>query len=148
MDIYLVSRYFHLCFILIMCGSVFLQAFLLRREISYAEFRRISQADMVYGISALLVVAIGLWLWFGTGKPAEYYSENPLFLTKVGLFIAVGLLSIYPTVYFMKQRKKAIPGEAVKIPVAVVLVARLELLLLLIIPLLAIYMASGSTEIF
>jgi putative membrane protein len=56
--------------------------------------------------------------------------------------VVIGLLSIYPTVFFLKSRKGN-PDEKVKIPSAVFMMLRMELLLLLIIPLLAGLIARG-----
>jgi putative membrane protein len=58
------------------------------------------------------------------------------------LFLLVGLISIYPSVYMCKQ-KKGDPTELVTIPKGLVLSIRLELLLLVAMPLLAVIMAKG-----
>jgi putative membrane protein len=58
------------------------------------------------------------------------------------LFLLVGLISIYPSVYMGKQ-KKGDPTELVTIPKGLVLSIRLELLLLVVMPLLAVIMAKG-----
>jgi putative membrane protein len=78
----------------------------------------------------------------GFGKPSLVYSKNWIFHVKITLFVTVGLLSIYPTVYFARNRKGD-PDEAVTVPKLVVWVIRFELLLLFIIPLLAGLMARG-----
>jgi putative membrane protein len=54
----------------------------------------------------------------------------------------VGLLSIYPTIFFIRNRKGN-QGELVAVPSAIFWMLRLELLLLAIIPLLAGLMAHG-----
>jgi putative membrane protein len=73
----------------------------------------------------------------------KYSSKNWVFHTKLTLFIAIGLLSIYPTVFFLKNRKgKA--EEVITIPTIIVWLLRFELLLLAIIPLLAGLMARGG----
>jgi putative membrane protein len=82
-------------------------------------------------------------LWLGSfGKPSVVYSKNWIFHTKLTLFVFVGLLSIYPTVFFSRNRKGD-PEEVVQVPQLVVWVIRSELLLLFIIPLLAGLMAHG-----
>jgi putative membrane protein len=66
---------------------------------------------------------------------------NSLFHAKLGLFILVGLLSILPTVVFIKWRKtlKAgqVPAPSARHVRLVTWSIRLELLQLLVIPLLA-----------
>ncbi|MCU0367973.1 MAG: DUF2214 family protein, partial [Cyclobacteriaceae bacterium] len=76
------------------------------------------------------------------GKPAEFYTRNPIFLIKLGLFTVVGLLSSYPTVYFIKNRKGD-AAEVLSIPTVIIWMLRLELVLIFIIPLLAGLMAKG-----
>ncbi|MBL7472666.1 DUF2214 family protein [Robertkochia sediminum] len=143
MNLYLVFRYLHILFLFLMVGSVVAQQFMIAKEMSRRELNRIAKADLWYGVTAIIVVGMGLTLWFGVGKPADYYTYNHLFLLKTGLFIMVGLLSVYPTLYFRNTRKSLKENEKAQVPRMVILVVRLELFLLLIIPLLAVMMASG-----
>lgn len=99
-------RYIHFISIFFIVGSLFTEFVLLKKEMSRSELARLSRIDAVYGLASIALLAAGLTLWLGSiGKPAEFYTNNPIFLTKLGLFTIVGLLSIYPTVYFLKNRK-------------------------------------------
>ncbi|WP_224489368.1 DUF2214 family protein [Robertkochia flava] len=144
MNTYLLFRYLHLLFLIIMVGCVIAQQFMIGREMSGKAIRQISFTDLVYGISAILVVAFGLTLWFGVGKPSEYYNGNTVFLMKIALFIIVGILSIYPTIFYQKQKKSLKNDEITPVPRSVILIVRTELILLLFIPLLAVLMAAGT----
>ncbi len=136
-------RYVHFNSIFAIVGSLVSEHLLLKKEVTRAELDRLSKIDAVYGIAALILVSVGLTLWLGSiGKPAIYYTKNWIFLTKVGLFSLVGILSIYPTVFFIKNRNGD-PDELVKIPSSIFWMLRLELLLLFVIPLLAGLMARG-----
>lgn len=136
-------RYVHFISIFAIVGSLVSEHLLLKKEVTRAELDRLSKIDAVYGIAALILVSVGLTLWLGSiGKPAIYYTKNWIFLTKVGLFSLVGILSIYPTVFFIKNRNGD-PDELVKIPSSIFWMLRLELLLLFVIPLLAGLMARG-----
>ncbi|MDB5119790.1 MAG: hypothetical protein JWN56_1008 [Sphingobacteriales bacterium] len=136
-------RYLHFISIFIVFSSLVAEHLLLKKTLTRKEIGRVARIDAVYGIAALTILGAGLTLWFGgVGKPAEFYTHNWIFQTKITLFILVGLLSIYPTVFFIKQQKGR-PEEAVEIPKPVFLCLRLELLLLIIIPLLAALMAKG-----
>ena len=57
--------------------------------------------DIIYGIAALALLVSGIFrvLYFGQGS--EFYTENPLFWWKVGLYLSVGGLSLYPTVTYI-----------------------------------------------
>jgi putative membrane protein len=141
MEIFL--RYLHFISIFAIVGSLVSEHLLLKKELSRSEILRLSKIDAVYGLAAVLLLSVGLTLWIGGfGKPTEFYSKNWIFHTKLTLFILIGLLSIYPTVFFMKNRKGH-PQEMVKIPSMIFWMLRFELLLLFIIPLLAGLMARG-----
>ncbi|MEB2781637.1 DUF2214 family protein [Algoriphagus sp. C2-6-M1] len=86
---------------------------------------------------------VGLTLWLGGyGKPSEFYTQNFIFHIKITLFATIGILSIYPTVFFIKNRKGN-PDEVVSIPKTIFMQLSFELLLLFIILLLAGLMAKG-----
>src|SRR5215212_6555320 len=99
-------RYIHFISIFAIVSTLVSEHLLLKKELTRAELGRLSKIDAVYGIAALTLLAAGLTLWLGgVGKPAIYYSKNWIFHTKITLFLIVGLLSIYPTVFFIKNRK-------------------------------------------
>lgn len=136
-------RYVHFISIFAIVGSLVSEHLLLKPTLTRAEIARLSLIDAVYGIAAVSLLAAGLTLWLsGIGKPAVFYSQNWIFHTKLALYTIVGLCSIYPTVFFLKNRKGD-AQERVTIPKAVVMLIRVELLLLLIIPMLAGLMARG-----
>ncbi|MCB0707600.1 MAG: DUF2214 family protein [Saprospiraceae bacterium] len=136
-------RYFHFIAIFGVVSSLVVEHALVKPRMSGQELRRFMNFDAVYGISALLVVAAGLLLWFGVGKPAEFYTKNFLMHTKVTLFIVVGLISIIPSVKMSKLKKSAGPQDLVDIPKSVVMIIRMELLIVFLLPLLASLMAKG-----
>lgn len=136
-------RYIHFICIFIIVGTLASEYLLLKKEMTRKELARLARIDAVYGMAALTLVAAGLTLWLGSyGKPSVYYSQNWIFHTKVTLFVIIGLLSIKPTIFFIKLRKGQ-PDEMVNVPASVFLLLQLELLLLIIIPLLAGLMSHG-----
>ncbi|BFM06414.1 DUF2214 family protein [Halioxenophilus aromaticivorans] len=141
MTAFILVRYVHFLAIFILFALLVVQHLKLEPTLPLAEVKRLSLIDAFYGITAVVVLLAGLSLWLLVGKPAGFYSSNPVFHAKLGLFGLMVLLSIYPTVTFLKLRKSNSPTLA--IPKPVVMVVRLELLLFLIIPLLAVFMAQG-----
>jgi putative membrane protein len=136
-------RYVHFISIFAIVGVLVSEHVLLKKTLTRMEIRRLARVDAVYGLAALTLITVGLTLWLGGfGKPAIYYSKNWIFHTKLTLFLTIGLLSIYPTVFFIRNRKGD-PAELVSIPSAIFWMLRLELVLLAIIPLLAGLMARG-----
>ncbi len=138
----LVVKYIHFAsiFTIIICLAG--EFFLLKPTLTRQEIRRIANIDGIYGLASIILVAAGFTLWFGVGKPAEYYSSNWIFHLKWSLFVVVGILSIFPTIFFMKQRKGD-PDEVVAMPARIKTFIRIELIILFIIPMLASIMAKG-----
>lgn len=143
MTIEIFLRYVHFVSIFTIVSTLVSEHLLLKKELTRGELARLARIDSIYGIAALTLIAAGLTLWLGSvGKPAVYYSKNWIFHTKITLFVTVGLLSIYPTVFFNRQRKGN-PQDLVLIPKSIFWLLRFELLLLFVIPLLAGLMAKG-----
>jgi putative membrane protein len=136
-------RYIHFISIFTIVSSLVAEHLLLKKELTRGEIRRIARIDSVYGVAALTLLTAGLTLWLGSfGKPAEYYNKNWIFHTKITFFLTIGLLSIYPTIFFIKN-SKGDPQEVITVPKIVFWLLRFELMLLFIIPLLAGLMAHG-----
>jgi Predicted membrane protein len=133
-------RYFHFLGIFAMFALLTVQHMLLKGQVAAGGMKKIAIIDAAYGASALVVLLCGLGLWLWVGKPAGFYSHNWVFHTKVTLFVVVGILSIFPTLFILKNRKKT---TTVDVPKYIVMLVRFELLLLCIIPLLAVLMANG-----
>ena len=66
---------------------------------------------MILGIAAGVLLVVGLVRVVWLEKGAAYYFANHAFLTKLTLFIVVGLLSIVPTLEFLSWRG-AVQGRA------------------------------------
>ncbi|MBK8822977.1 MAG: DUF2214 family protein [Anaerolineales bacterium] len=97
----LMATLHHICaFTLTACLVYELIAF--RKGLGVEEARRIQKVDGWYGISAGLLVVVGLLRVFFFEKGANYYGANPMFWIKMTLFVIVGLLSIYPTIRYIK----------------------------------------------
>lgn len=71
------------------------------------DVRRLVRLDAGYGITAVLVIVVGVTRVLWGAKGWAFYRDNPAFWTKMGLFAAIGLISILPTVAFMRWAKAA-----------------------------------------
>lgn len=143
MTLELFLRYLHFISIFAIVGTLVSEHLLLKPVLKRSEILRLSRIDGIYGLAALTLLTVGLTLWFGgIGKPASFYTQNWIFHLKLTCFASIGLLSIYPTVFFLKNRKGNL-SEDIVIPKTIFWCIRLELLLLVIIPLLAGLMARG-----
>jgi putative membrane protein len=135
-------RYLHFVSIFILVAAVLGQHLILRCTITRALVGKAQKLDIAYVISVVVVLGTGLLQWLVVGKPADFYSSNPVFHTKLTLFLVIGLVSIYPSVYLGKNRKGD-PDELVTIPRGIIWSVRVELLILFLMPLLATLMARG-----
>jgi putative membrane protein len=139
--------YLHYAAILLVAGFLVAEAMLLRGELGQRDLAALVRSDVAYGLSAILVLATGLARVFYGAKGAAFYGDNPVFWVKVGLFLAVGLISIRPTVVFARWRRAARAGAGFSVPAAEVRGARryvlVELHLLALVPLAAVLMARG-----
>ncbi len=128
-------------------ATVFLEWQTMSRSPTYAEARRIQLCDLWYGIFAGVVLVVGFLRVFYFEKGKAFYFANPFFNAKMTLFVMAGLLSIYPTVRFIKWRAQTRQGLA---PVVssedykrIMVVLRTELVLLLGVALCASLMARA-----
>jgi putative membrane protein len=114
---------------------------LFTRRLEAAAARRLQVVDAVYGLSAGVLLVAGLLRVFYFEKGAQYYFGNPYFLIKLAAFVAIALLSIYPTVSFLSWRKK--PGVTEAQAAWIPRLLRLQLLLVPVILFCAVLMAKG-----
>jgi putative membrane protein len=67
-----------------------------------AVVQRLVRLDLIYGITAVVLLATGVArLYWGT-KGFSWYVSQPLFHIKMTLFVLMGLLSIKPTLTFRR----------------------------------------------
>jgi putative membrane protein len=120
---------------------------LVRPGMTAETVMRVVRIDGVYGILAVLVLVVGtLRVMYGV-KGAAFYTHNPVFWTKLGLFLVIGVLSIKPTLNYFRWRKalRDNPNSS-PAPDAIQATRKLihiELALLFLIPILAALMARG-----
>jgi putative membrane protein len=99
--------YAHIAAILTLVVFISSEAALCRSEWLNAKVvERLVAVDRIYGIAAGAVLLTGLArTWWGV-KGAGWYWHQPLLHLKLGLFIAVALMSIRPTLMFIRWRKQ------------------------------------------
>jgi putative membrane protein len=141
MSAYIIFKYIHLLSVITMICCLAIEFVLLKPFLIRSEIKRISRVDAVYGLAAILAVGAGLTLWFGVGKGPSFYN-NPVLHLKVGLVIIVGLISIFPTIYFIRKSKGE-DTDTINVPKHFRRLVFLQLAVLFIVPLLALLMANG-----
>lgn len=76
-----------------------------RKGMTVEEARRIQRMDLAYGVSAGLLVVVGLLRVFIFEKGVNFYIHSPFFWVKMTAFILVALLSIDPTIRYIRWIK-------------------------------------------
>ena len=144
MDIIIV-KYFHFLTIMALSTSLVALNIKVSKEMTVKQFRKTVSINTFYNICMLLTLITGLLLWFVVGKSAEYYNLNWLFHTKLTIFAVMVALSINSTIFFIKNRKTGL--KTIKVPKSIILLVRIELILLVILPLIAVLIANGFGSI-
>ncbi|MEP7133606.1 MAG: DUF2214 family protein [Chloroflexota bacterium] len=73
-----------------------------RKGMGIEEARRIQRVDLAYGIAAGLLLVVGLLRVFFFEKGVNFYVHSPFFWVKMVTFAIVGLLSIDPTLRYLR----------------------------------------------
>ena len=144
---HVLTAYLHYLGIMTLMATLLAEHVMLQPQMTRWHIQRLAMIDLLLGMAAGVVLITGLLRFAYFGKGTSFYLGNPLFYAKVGLFLLAALLSIYPTVQFLAWRKMLKHDQlpALEPPEVTRLraVIRLELALLLVIPLLAVLMARG-----
>lgn len=92
-------------------GALAVEFVLIGQELTLASARRLPIVDAVLGVSATLLLIVGLLRVFYFEKGSLYYFSSHAFLTKFAVFIILALLSIVPTLEFLSWRKAVKAGQ-------------------------------------
>jgi putative membrane protein len=143
----LLLEYLHYLSIFVLFALLSVEHVQFKLPLDLRRARSLLITDLAYGACAMLVLITGAWrLWLEKGL--DYYLNNGFFLAKLGLVLLVGLLSSLPTLTFINWRNDlkagTVPTPSPRQARWVIGIIRLELLLLMMIPLLAVLMARGQ----
>ena len=143
----IIVAWIHYVSIMLMIASLLGEHLLLKPELAMAEARTIQRLDIVYGASATFVLVTGIFRMF-LEKGAAYYNQHIAFHILVGIFVTAALLSIYPTVVFLRWRADTGAGRGQQLAAAqfrrIQMIVRTEMTLLLLAPFFAPWMAHGE----
>lgn len=139
--------YVHFSAIFILFAFLTVEAMVLRNPLDASVIALITRIDIWYvGAGILSLVSGSLRLIWGA-KGAAFYAANPLFYVKLGVFVVLGILSIRPTLQFMRWSKSIKADATFKPPDAERARARwlvmFELHIAALLPLFAVLMARG-----
>lgn len=107
----------------------------------------LSRVDAGFDGSAMLILIVGFLRVFLGIKPEEFYLESPFFWAKIGALLLMGIVSIAPTLRFLRWAKYARADPSfLPAPAELATVRRfivLEAVIFLFIPTFAAVMARG-----
>jgi len=142
-----ILAYVHFLAILTMVVFISSEAALCRVEwLNKAVVERLARIDAIYGMAAMLVLASGVARTVWGVKGSAWYWTNPLLHIKLTLFIIVGVMSIFPTITYIRWRKQVrangtLPAEAEVRKTRKLVMIQAHILVL--IPLFAVFLARG-----
>jgi uncharacterized membrane protein len=140
--------YGHYLSILLMTASVMTERLTIKPAMSIEEEQRLSIADIMTGVSGLILTISGYYRATEYGKGWDFYSHEPVFWLKMAFLGIFGGLSLFPTITII-QRSVKIQQEGTIEPMSEKLASRMtsimnaELTALAFIPLTATFMSRG-----
>ncbi|MDB5986967.1 MAG: hypothetical protein JWR16_2020 [Nevskia sp.] len=137
--------YLHFLSIIATAATLVAEAVLLRPSLIAQSGRWLARVDIAYFVAVIAAIASGFSRAIWGAKGWEFYAHNPAFRCKLGLFIVIGLVSIPPTLQFMRWARAFRGDPAYMVPAAELKRARrfvlIELHLLALLPLFAVMMS-------
>jgi putative membrane protein len=139
--------YLHFISIFLLFSYLIVELVTIKGELDHAAIRRIARADIVYFIAAMLVLATGLLRLFFGAKGPEYYLQWWPIYAKIGTFTVIGVLSVIPTLAFLRWKRAVMLDPAWKVPPGeqrnMRRIIMIELHLAALIPVFAVIMSRG-----
>src|ERR1700749_2146387 len=123
----LVLAILHHLSIFALFGVLVGELLLIRRAMSADDVKRVAGIDIWYGVLAGVILVVGFSRAIFAAKGWDYYAHNVMFHAKIGTFILIGLLAIWPTIEIIKW-KRGLGVEGIALP-AVARIVRVRRLL-------------------
>jgi putative membrane protein len=94
-------------------GILIVEMIAVRRGMTNDTVARIAAVDVWYGVLSGLILLVGFSRALFAAKGWAYYSSNTFFWAKVGTFAVIGVLSVLPTMAFIRWRRAGVaPSDA------------------------------------
>ena len=104
-------------------------------------------ADVIYGIAGVALLVSGIFRVIKFGQSPDFYTQNPIFWTKIIIFALTGALSLYPTITYIlwaiPLSKGILPKVTSNLVSRLKLILNIELVGFSLIPLFATFMTRG-----
>lgn len=140
------AAYLHYLAIIVTVSFLVAEMVVCRPGLTAEHVRLLPRLDIIFFAAALAALATGLLRLFAYGKGLWFYLPNPVFHVKMALYVAIALVSIKPTLTYMRWSRTLAAGGPPPGPAEVAAVRRLihlEVGLVALMPLMAVLMARG-----
>jgi len=101
----LVLAILHHLLVFALFGVLFAEFIIVRRGLDAAAVVRVAAIDLWYGVFAGFIVVVGFARAIFAAKGWIYYEHNAFFWAKIVTFGLIGLLSVRPTLAFLRWRR-------------------------------------------
>ncbi len=139
--------YIHYLSFMICFGALIFERISLKQNPNRQEAISMVVADIIYGIAGVALLISGIYRVIKFGQGSEFYTQNPIFWTKIIIFALVGSLSLYPTVNYVlwaiPLSKGNLPDVNENLVLRLRLIINIEIFGFASIPFLATLMARG-----
>jgi putative membrane protein len=103
----------HHLLVFMLFGILFAELVLVRPGIDQVTAGRVAALDLWYGVIAAVIILVGFSRAIFAAKGWDYYAHNAFFWAKIGTFVAIALLSVSPTIAYMRCRGASLaPSDA------------------------------------
>ena len=139
--------YVHYLSFMVCAGALIYERISLKPSPDRKEAISMVVADIIYGIAGVALLVSGIYRVIKFGQGPDFYTQNPIFWTKIIIFALVGSLSLYPTITYVlwaiPLSKGTLPEVTDKLVSRLRLIINIELVGFASIPFLATLMARG-----
>ena len=139
--------YFHYSAIFLLFAFLTAEAMVLRNPLDAGAVRLLARVDLWFFAAALLALASGLMRLYWGAKGVGFYTANPVFHVKMAMFIAIGILSLPPTLQYIRWARKLKVDARFEPPEPerrrIRRLVMIEIHLAALLPLFAVFMARG-----
>jgi len=142
-----ILAYLHFTAIFLLFAFLTVQIILIRQPLDMRTVRLLGRMDIWYFSSAIAALITGFLRATVGAKGADFYFNAWPIYVKIGLFLAVGLISVKPTMTFIRWKRMYERDAAWQVPAgeqaAMRRLVMVEVHLAALIPVFAVIMSRG-----
>lgn len=142
-----ILAYLHFTAIFLLFAFLTVQVILIRQPLDMRTVRLLGRMDIWYFSSAIAALVTGFLRATVGAKGADFYFNAWPIYVKIGLFLAVGLISVKPTMTFIRWKRMYERDAAWQVPaleqVSMRRLVMVEVHIAALIPVFAVIMSRG-----